>query len=130
LSSACPIGNPQPGPLTILVAEDDILLRMATTDELRKQGFNVAEATNADEALSIVQSGIPIHLVLTDSRMPSTQEGASLAATIRAEYPDIKVIVASGQADADQPGQQVDGFLKKPYDLVQLVGLIKALLDS
>lgn len=129
MNCACPIGNPLPGRLTILVAEDEILVRMAIAEELRQQGFNVAEAANADEALSLIQSGIPIHLVLTDVRMPGTLDGAGLAAAIRVEYPEVKVVVASGHLEGDLVGQEVDGFFRKPYDIFKVVGFIKAILD-
>jgi CheY-like chemotaxis protein len=129
VNCACPIGNPQPGRLAILVAEDEILVRMAITDELRKQGFNVAEASNAEEALSILHSGIRIHLVMTDIKMPGPQDGAALAAMIRAEYPEVKVVVASGHLEASQLGEKVDGFVRKPYDVVEAVSYIKALLE-
>jgi len=129
LNAARPIGNPQPGRLTILVVEDEILLRMIVTDELRKQDFNVAEAANADEALSIIHSGIPIHLVLTDVKMSGTQDDLSFAGTIRADYPDVKVVVASGHLVENELVEDVDGFFRKPYDVSNLVRFIKALLD-
>lgn len=129
MNCAWPIGRPQPGRLNILVAEDEILLRMAVADELRK-GFNVIEAANADEALSIVHSGIPVHLLMTDIRMSGTQDGASLAAAIRAEYPHVKIVVASGHPDAGQFGQEVDGFVQKPYDVSRVADLIRALLEQ
>ena len=129
MNCASPIGKPQYGRLTILVAEDDILVRMMVTEELRKQGFNVAEAKNADEALSIFDSGVPIHLVLTDIQMPGTHDDVRLAATIRAEYPDVKLVVASGHLPEKELRQEVDGFVLKPYNISKLVSFIKALLD-
>jgi CheY-like chemotaxis protein len=129
LNCAWPIGNPQHGCPTILVAEDEILVRMMVTEALRQQGFNVAEAANAEEALSIIHSGIPIHLVLTDIRMPGTKDGADLAAAVRAEFPDVKVVIASSNPPENQLRQTVDGFFQKPYDISGLIGFIKALLD-
>ena len=130
MNCAWPIGSPQHGSLTILVVEDDILLRMAVTDELRQQGFNVAEAANPDEALSIIQSGIPIQLVLTEITMSGTNDGVGLADTIRAEYPEVRVVIASGRPLETELDHEVDGFFQKPYDISRLVVFIKALLDQ
>jgi CheY-like chemotaxis protein len=129
VNCAWPIGKPQPGSPTILVAEDQILLRMAIADELRKRGFNVAEAANADEALSILHSGVPVDLVLTDIKMSGTEGGESLAATIQAEYPEVKVVLASAQFP-DQLGHEVDGFVRKPYEASEVAAIIKALLEQ
>jgi DNA-binding NtrC family response regulator len=130
LNCAWPIGSPQHGRLTILVVEDEILLSMAVTDELRQQGFNVAEAANPDEALSIIQSGIPIQLVLTEITMSGTNDGVGLADTIRAEYPEVRVVIASGHPLETELDHEVDGFFQKPYDISKLVVFIKALLDK
>jgi DNA-binding NtrC family response regulator len=128
VNCASPIGSPQHGRLTILVVEDDILLRMTVTDELRKQGFNVAEAANTDEALSIIQSGVPVNLVLTEIDMTGTQASANLAGTIRTDYPDMRLVIASGHPIETQFDHEVDGFFQKPYDVSKVVDFIKALL--
>lgn len=57
---------------TILVVDDEILLRLSIADEFRAYGYAVVEAANADEALSILQSGTVIHAVFTDVRMPGS----------------------------------------------------------
>lgn len=126
MNSACPIGDPASKRLTILVVEDQILARMALADELRRHGFNVAEAKNADEALSIFHSGFAVQLAIIDLDTPRFQESVHLAATIRAEYPAVKLLAASGQGSQDvlrEQGSQddlretVDAFFSKPYDL-------------
>jgi CheY-like chemotaxis protein len=129
MNSACPIGDPAHGRLTILVVEDEILTRMMLTDELRRHEFNVAEAKNTDEALSIVHAGIPVHLTLINLDAPGSQDGPRLAATLRAEYPAMKVLVASGQASRTELAENVDAFFQKPYDVAQLLAAIHSLLD-
>ena len=51
---------------TVLVVEDDVLVRMATASELRERGFAVLEAYNAEEAVALLQAQIPVRLVFTD----------------------------------------------------------------
>jgi CheY-like chemotaxis protein len=114
---------------TILIVEDDVLVRAMAADELREQGYSVVEAASADEALSVLHSNVGVDLLMTDVRMPGSLDGAALARMVRAEYPAMKVIVASG----DQPGaglaDKFDGFFAKPYDVARLVRHIHALLD-
>ncbi len=130
MNSACPIGHPASDRLTILVVEEDILARMALTDELREHGFNVAEAKNAAEALSIFHSGFAVQLAIIDLDTPRTQESVRLASTIRAEYPAVKVLAASGQAPQDDLRETVHAFFIKPYDVGQLVATIQSLLEQ
>jgi CheY-like chemotaxis protein len=56
------------GPPTVLVVEDEILVRMLITDSLRDAGFTVIEADNADEALSVLRGGCPVDVVVSDVR--------------------------------------------------------------
>jgi len=96
---------------TILVVDDEILLRLSIADEFRAHGYAVVEAANADEALSILQSGTVIHAVFTDVRMPGSMDGIELARRIRAEWPEISVVVASGTTPhADLQHIGVAGF--------------------
>jgi CheY-like chemotaxis protein len=60
---------------TNLLVEDEVLIRMMLADELRGRGFNVLEAQNADEALTLLQSGVPVGLVLTDVQLPGSLDG-------------------------------------------------------
>ena len=57
------------------------------SDHLQECGFMVFEAANADEAITTIQTGIPIDLVLTDVRMPGSMNGFGLAKWIRANTP-------------------------------------------
>ena len=130
MNSAAPIGDPAHGRLTILVVEDEILARMMLTDELRRHGFNVAEAKNTDEALSIVHAGIAVHVAVINLDTSGTQDGARLAATLRAEYPTMKALVASGQAAQTELSANVDAYFQKPYDIPKLLAVIQSLLDQ
>jgi CheY-like chemotaxis protein len=114
---------------TILIVEDDVLVRAMTADELREQGYSVVEAASADEALSVLHSNVGVDLLMTDVRMPGSLDGAALARTVHAEYPAMKVIVASGDRPDAGLADKFDGFFAKPYDVARLVRHIHALLD-
>ena len=64
---------------TILVAEDEILVRLDISDYFRSKGFSVLEVSNAEDAMRILKSGEPISLVFTDIRMPGALDGLDLA---------------------------------------------------
>jgi two-component system, response regulator PdtaR len=114
---------------TILIVEDDVLVRVMAADELREQGYSVVEAASADEALSVLHSNVGVDLLMTDVRMPGSLDGAALARMVRAEYPAVKVIVASGDRPDAGLADRFDGFFAKPYDVARLVRHIHALLD-
>lgn len=113
---------------TVLVVEDEILVRLLITEELRLAGFTVVEAANADEALTILQSAAPIDLVMTDVRMPGSMDGLGLAEVVRSIRPELKIIVASGHLPTLPASNTVDAFFGKPYDPARVVQRVKELL--
>lgn len=115
---------------TILVVEDEVLIRLMIADALREQGFSVVEASNGDEALTVLQSSLPVDLLLTDIRMPSKMDGLVLARVARAARPDLKLIIASSQRADGDFADIADAFFCKPYDVNVLVGRVKTLLRS
>jgi CheY-like chemotaxis protein len=68
---------------TVLVAEDDILLRILIADELRDAGFVVIEAGNADEVVSVLRSGTDVDVMISDILMPGSMDGVALARLVR-----------------------------------------------
>src|SRR4029079_550967 len=86
-------------PATVLVVEDESLIRMDIVDCLEEAGFLIAEASNADEAINILQSRADIRLVFTDIHMPGSMDGLKLAAFVRKRWPPIKIIVTSGHTE-------------------------------
>lgn len=115
---------------TILVVDDEVLVRAMITDELREQGYLVVEAANADEALVVLHSNVGVDLLLTDVRMPGTLDGLDLARLVRSAYPSVKIMIASGEMPARVADETVDGVFAKPYDVDRLIGRIKDLLVS
>lgn len=113
---------------TILVVEDEILIRFFVAEELRAQGNLVLEAANAEEALALLHSRLEIDLLLTDVRMPGPLDGAALARRVRQEHPRVKIVVVSGHLRAGELTAEVDGFFIKPVDIPRLARHIHALL--
>jgi two-component system, response regulator PdtaR len=114
---------------SILVVEDEVLVRMVLADQLREAGYCVVEARDADEALELLQhDALDVKVVITDIEMPGSINGMELAGVIRTEYPLTKVILMSGgQGRLD--GLRYDGFFPKPYDAPAIINRVRSLLD-
>jgi len=122
--------DPQVARPTVLVVEDEVLLRLTVAEELRANGIGVLEAANADEALALLQSQVAVNLVLTDVRMPGSMDGLALANLLRRTRPGLKLIIASGHLPDLGPRGIAEAFIHKPYNLPIVVKQIKALLAS
>lgn len=107
-----------------------MLLRLVTAEDLRDAGYGVIEASSADEAMTILDSGVPIDLVLTDIRMPGSMDGLALAAFVRQRWPELRIMVASGERPGQAALAAADVFLPKPYDSTALLSRLKALMGK
>jgi two-component system, response regulator PdtaR len=122
-----PRAEPKTG-ATVLVVEDEVLVRMAIADEIRSAGYRVFEASNAHEALQVLRHSPDVRLTFTDIQMPGSIDGIELARLIRSEYPAVKIVLTSGHLTAvDCVGH--DGFFPKPYNAAKTIQHFKALLD-
>ena len=119
-----------PQPATILIVEDDPILRFTLSMELRQDGFLVREASNTDEAETVLETGASVNLVVTDIEMPGERDGIALAKSVRAFHPGIRVIVASGTVPDSSIVSLADAFFGKPYDIDRLVQSIRMLLSE
>jgi CheY-like chemotaxis protein len=113
---------------TILVVEDEILIRWATAEDLRILGFAVLQAGNADEALAILKTHREVDAVVTDIRMPGSMDGLQLAREVRENYPNVKIIAISAHSPGWQGAQLLDGFIGKPYDRSRLFERLRMIL--
>jgi CheY-like chemotaxis protein len=100
---------------TVLIVEDEFLIAINAAAVFQKAGFNTIEASNADEAIAVLQAR-DVHLIFTDIRMPGSMDGLKLARYVRDRWPPIKIMVTSGH-HLIQNGDLPDGgvFLPKPY---------------
>jgi two-component system, response regulator PdtaR len=101
---------------TVLVVEDEPIVRMMAVDCVEEAGFEAIEAADADEALRVMRCRSGIDIVFTDVRMPGTMDGVQLARVITSEWPSIQVIVTSGHVGSDEiAGSGARRFFPKPY---------------
>ena len=129
--TATPEPNIGPRQHSILVVEDEFLVRLLICDELRLQRYAVIEAIDASEAIAILNSGVHIDLILTDVRMPGEIDGLGLLAFVRANQPLIPVIVTSGHLLPEEVLKNgATRFLSKPYTFPRAVGLIEEVLKK
>lgn len=114
--------------MTVLVVEDEVLIRLMIADALRSAGLAVIEASNGDEAMRVLQSALPVQLLLTDIRMASKLDGLALAHAARAVRPGLKLIVASSNVSGDEVAGLADAFFSKPYVVNMIINRVKSLL--
>lgn len=109
---------------TVLLVEDDALVRMATAEDLRRAGLQVIEAASAEEAFGAVRAGLAVDVVFTDVRTEGALDGYELARQLKAEHPDLPVILTSGHMEASVAAL-VAPFLAKPYRIESVIQLIR-----
>jgi CheY-like chemotaxis protein len=109
----------------ILVVEDEPFLRFHAADVLEQEGFGIAEATNAENALRVLENRQDVKLVFTDIQLPGTLDGIDLARQVQKRWPHIQVVITSGRK-RPSPAEMPEGrFLAKPYssqDLLREIG--------
>ncbi len=118
-----------PVPLTVLLIEDDALVRMVTAAELRSAGLLVIEAVSAQEALEAVVAGLHVDVVFTDVHTEGALDGYQFALLLKTERPDLPVILTSGQFDRSVAAV-VAPFLAKPYRVESVLQIIQAQLQG
>jgi signal transduction histidine kinase/CheY-like chemotaxis protein len=111
---------------TALLVDDDDMVRMSTADMLVELGFSVLEASSAEQALKIVDSGQPFDLLITDHLMPG-MTGVDLSHAVRACRPGTPVLIISGFAEAEGIAPDLPR-LTKPFRQAELAATISGLL--
>lgn len=117
---------------TVLVVEDEVLLRLALADDLRTRGYIVIEAASGDEAQSLVLAGVRFDLVITDITMPGQLDGADLAKWLADNSIGAPVIITSGLPSALDRARAMcptaAAFIAKPYENEAVLTRIEAAL--
>jgi two-component sensor histidine kinase len=107
---------------SVLVVEDEMMLRMRAVDIVEDAGFTAIEAVNADDALAILESRPDIELLFTDIQMPGSMDGLRLAHDVHDRWPLIKIILVSGQLKLTESDKPADSrFFGKPLDVKQMI---------
>jgi DNA-binding response OmpR family regulator len=119
-------------PKTVLVVDDEPLVRDVETQILRLQGYTVLEAENAAEALRVAAATRTIHLLITDFMMPDI-DGLELAHRFREVHPKTPVLMVSGSlALLQDRADHLEHFalLPKPFHFGELLHKVRTLLDA
>jgi signal transduction histidine kinase/CheY-like chemotaxis protein/CHASE3 domain sensor protein len=118
-----PVQTPAPAavdgrPKRILLVEDEVVLRMSTTDMLERLDCFVSGVGSGEQALEMLSRGAAFDLLLTDLGLPG-MSGDELAAEVRAKFPSLPVVIASGYARSPSQTEGVQ-FISKPYSSIDL----------
>lgn len=126
------VSGPLPDPVhTILVVEDEVLIRLVLAEHLRGCGYRVIEAANGEEAIQVLESDQDVAILFTDVHLPGAIDGFALSRWAKRLRPGIKVIITSGTERAAQQATDLcddEPYLVKPYDPAALVREIRRLV--
>ncbi|MBP1804649.1 PAS domain S-box protein [Rubellimicrobium aerolatum] len=120
---------PAPWSATLLVVDDQDLVRIGTAEMLRELGYEVVEAAGAAQALDLVRRGLAPDLLVTDYLMPG-MSGAQLAAELREMRPGLPVLLVTGYAEVAQAPAGRLPRLAKPFRQADLAQRVAGLLDQ
>ena len=134
-SAARPTGDEEPrgGSETILCVEDDDVVRAHVIGRLESLGYKVIAASNAAEAIELVDAGTAFDLLFTDVVMPGTMNGRQLAQKVTELRRPLRVLYTSGNTfgafdSSERPGEGVL-LLTKPYRKAELARMVRLSLD-
>jgi CheY-like chemotaxis protein len=116
---------------TVLLVEDELLLRWPAGEYLRDAGYRVIEAASASEALAVLASVTPVDLVFSDVNLAEEMNGHALASWLASNRPQIPILLTS--ADRRELHRVTPGAtratLAKPYDLAVVAERIRDMLS-
>lgn len=105
----------------VLVVDDEVFARLLAVQIFLDQGFIVLEATDAEEALEVLDRNDDVELLFTDISMPGEMDGLNLIDHVRAERPQIRCIATSGRVDPRLALEHATRFVPKPYTAFTLM---------
>jgi len=117
-------------PAVILIVEDEPLLRDLAVEVVEDAGFVALEASDAEEAVALLETRSDIAVLFTDINMPGSMDGLKLAHAVRDRWPPIQILVASGQVrlqQSDLPSNSA--FLGKPYRGEAVIACLRSLIS-
>ena len=117
---------------TLLVVEDELLIRLHVADTFRDRGFEVIEVGDAAAAVSILKAKAPVDAVFSDVSLPGDMDGFALARWIRNHRPGVPVVLTSGEVTADHAHavSREEAFFAKPCDYDHIAEFIRRRLQE
>ncbi|MCW3836892.1 response regulator [Sphingomonas canadensis] len=117
---------------TVLIVEDEDMVRAIAERALSRQGYTVLTAENGEAALELLEAAERPDLLVSDVVMP-VMDGPSMARKVRARYPDLPILFMSGYAE-EQLRKSIDlenvSFLPKPFSVQQLAEAVRDVLNA
>ena len=114
----------------VLIVEDEPLLRMLAVDLVEEAGLEALEATNAEEAITLLERTPDTRILMTDIDMPGSMNGLELAWTVSRRWPSISTVLVSGKqplAAREMPEGSV--FFANPYEPRKMVDLLSKMAN-
>jgi PAS domain S-box-containing protein len=127
-----PVGR-APAPASVLLVEDEEIVRDFGRTALERAGYRVLATTRASEALALLADGAEVDVLVSDVVMPG-MGGRELAEHVLAERPETGIVLVSGYSEEpaarDLAGGQVPVFLQKPFSVPALVDSVRDVIDA
>ncbi|HEY2007631.1 MAG TPA: response regulator [Rhizomicrobium sp.] len=122
------MGHPKDQAFTVLLVEDEGIIRMASAAILEDAGYDVLEAVDAEEALATLNDHPEVDVVVTDVQMPGKLDGLQLIEVIAHDYPQVQTLVTSGRASLREARESgAVKFLAKPYTAAGIQSAVRML---
>ena len=119
---------------TILVVDDDDMVRKSVIAQMKSLGYSTIEASNPDIALEVIERDDPIDLLFSDIVMPGSIDGIELARRTRQRRPTLRILLTSGYPDlkTSRAGEAHTQWevLKKPYRRSDLQAALREILTG
>src|SRR5436853_3619238 len=124
------MGRAAPGQKpVVLVVEGEQLIQSTALAMVEEAGFEAIAASDADEAIRILESRNDIRAVFTDIHMPGSMDGLRLARVVRNRWPPVALIVTSGQTKVLETDLPTGGrFVPKPYQPAEIKAALRQLI--
>lgn len=117
---------------SILVVDDELLIRDLLYDFFTGQGWEIIVAENGEKALQLLENK-SVDLLLTDIKMPDI-DGLQLASRVKEDYPDLPVVVMTGYPSVESAvtalRTRVEDYVIKPFNINQLFKLVTATVEE
>ena len=127
--------NPLPVAKTVVLVDDEDLVRRLVSRVLEREGYRVIPFTTAEDGLTVLSNGEKVDLLLTDVTLPG-MNGVELARRALEQRCDLKLICMSGSGEEDlvtdllAKTTSAAAFLSKPFSIVELVETVNRILDT
>jgi DNA-binding NtrC family response regulator len=113
----------------VLVVDDEALIRIDAAEALAAAGFRVLEASNADQAIELLETRPDIELVYTDVAMPGSMDGLALAHCIANRWPPVRLLVTTAHVHIDRSDLPEGAeFCPKPCPVEEVVAVAETLV--